>query len=67
MNDRQYQHKLDKLLLTTKLNTAEILVNAKNVSYVLSDETSCVVEVAKCLERDFLRYCEQLPQKSLHQ
>ena len=75
MNDRRYRHKLKKklnerfpdqlLFLTTKLNTAEIVTSPKNVSYyVLSDDTSCVVEAAKCLREDILRYCEQLPQTS---
>ena len=33
-------------------------------SYTLSDDTSCVVEAAKCLRENILRYCEQLPQIS---
>ena len=33
-------------------------------SYTLSDDTSCVVEAAKCLREDILRYCEHLPQIS---
>ena len=52
MNGRRYQQKLKKelkewfpdqlLLLTTKLNTAEIVVSVKNGSSdVLSDDTSC--------------------------
>ena len=52
MNVRRYQQKLKKelkewfpdqlLLLTTKLNTAEIVVSVKNGSSdVLSDDTSC--------------------------
>ena len=72
---RRYRHKLKKklnerfpdqlLFLTAKLNTAEIVTSPKNVSsYVLSDDTSCVVEAAKCLREDILRYCEQLPQTS---
>ena len=73
MNDRRYRHKLKRkvkerfphqlLFLTTKLNTAEIVVSAKNVSsYVLSDDKSCADEAAKCLGEDILRYCETLPQ-----
>ena len=75
MRNRRYRHKLKKKLkepfpdqlsfLTTKLNTVEIVVRAKYVSScVLSDDMSCFVEAAKCLQEDILRYCEQLPQTS---
>ena len=51
------------LFLTTKLDTAETVVSAKNVSsYVLTGGTSCVVEARKCLREDILGCCEQLPQ-----
>ena len=71
MNDTRYRHKLKKklkerfphqlLFLITKINTAEIVASAKNVSsYVLSDDKSCVVEAAKCLREDILHYCEKL-------
>ena len=63
INDWRYRYKLKKkpmewfpnklLFLTTKRNTTEILVSAKDVSYVLSDDTSCVVEFAKCLHTNF--------------
>ena len=60
MNDRRFRHKLKKklkerfpdelLFLTTKLNTADTVVSAKNASsYVLLDDTSCVVEAANTL------------------
>ena len=71
MNDRHYRHKLGKKTQGTvststvvlNNNTAEVVVSAKNVSsYVLSDDKSCVVEAAKCLREDILRYCERLPQ-----
>ena len=72
MNDKQYRHKLKKklkewfphqlLFLITKLNTAEIVVSAKNVSsYVLSDDKSCAVEAEKRLQEDILNYCKKLP------
>ena len=71
INDWRYRYKLKKkpmewfpnklLFLTTKRNTTEILVSAKDVSsYVLSDDTSCVVEFAKCLHTNFLQ-CQELP------
>ena len=70
INDRRYRHKLKRklkerfphrlLFLITKLNTAEIVVSAKNVSsYVLSDDKNCVVETGKCLREDILHYCEK--------
>ena len=53
------------LLLTTKIYTAETVVSAKNVSsYVLTGDTSCVVETGKCLREDILGCCEQVPQIS---
>ena len=53
------------LFLTIKLNTVETVVSAENLSsYVLSNDTSCVVEAGKCLREDILHYCEQLPQRS---
>ena len=71
VNERRYRHKLTKrlkerfpdqlLFLATKLNTMEIVVRRRNVSsYVLSDDASCVVVAAKCLQEDILRCCEQL-------
>ena len=60
INDRQNQHNLKKklkewfpdllLFLTTKTDTAETVVIAKNVSsYVFTDNKSCVIETGEML------------------
>ena len=41
-----------------------LLVRKKVSSYVLTGDTSCVVEARKCLHEDILGCCEQLPQIS---
>ena len=64
INDRQNQHNLKKklkgrfpdllLFLTTKTDTAETVVIAKNVnSYVFTDNTSCVIEAGNVYGKIF--------------
>ena len=41
------------LFVATKLDTTETAVSTKNVSsYVLAEDTSCVVEAGNCLRED---------------